>query len=661
MPARIIENSNKNIQSEKLIFPPEKEKSMQSHINVESKYTDMYERSLREPEKFWIESAAELSWFKFPKKALKYSPNSELGIFQHTWFEDGILNVSFNCLDRHLVNGKENKPAIIFQGQNEKEVKSYTFKELHEEVCRLSNLFKSYGINKGDRICIYLPVCIEAVCAMLASSRIGAIHSVVFGGFSAEALAYRINHCQCKIVITSDVTVRGKKKIFLKKETDIALQECPSVEHVLVVKKDPDLCEMNPHRDRFYHEEIAKMSPDCSPEPLQAEDPLFILYTSGSTGKPKGVVHSQAGYLLHASLSHKYIFDIREDDRYWCTADPGWITGHSYVVYGPLANGCTTYIYDGLPDFPDPGRCWKIIKENKITVFYTAPTLIRSLMREGESWPQSYDLSSLRILGSVGEPINPNAWMWYYQFIGNNHCRVIDTWWQTETGGIMIAPFPGCHTLKPGSASRPFFGVEPIILRDDGSECAPNESGNLCMKRPWPGMMRTIWNDRDKFIETYFTQFPGLYFTGDGAFIDSDGDYWLSGRVDDVVNIAGHRLGTAEIESALVNHPSVAEAAVVSVDDSIKGEALYAFVTPIRDCIPDETLRNELFTEVRKIIGAIAVPQTIQFTSALPKTRSGKIMRRLLKKIASKKYEDLGDVSTLADPLIIKNLIKGIF
>jgi acetyl-CoA synthetase len=657
MSTDVQEKAITSLMTEERTFPPPEGIRSRAHVRSLEQYEEMWKRSVEDPDGFWLEQAKSLSWFKEPTKSLEYTWDTQGRRIEHTWFADGELNVSYNCLDRHLGTPTAKKTAIIWQGEAEDAVKEYSYEELHHEVCKFANVLKAHGIRKGDRVAIYMPMVVELPIAMLACARIGAIHSVIFGGFSADSIADRVNDSDCRMIITANVLFRGGKTIGLKDIADKAMESTPTIEKAVVVKISDDPCHMEPGRDVWYHEEMANASADCPAEPMNAEDMLYILYTSGSTGKPKGVVHTTAGYLMHITLTHETIFDVHEDDVYWCTADIGWVTGHSYIVYGPLANGSTSLMFEGIPTYPDAGRFWQICEKFGVTIFYTAPTAIRALMRLGTEWPAKYNLDSIRVLGTVGEPINPEAWMWYYDHVGRGRCPIVDTWWQTETGGILITALPGAHTLKPGSASRPFFGVDPVVLRDDGTECERNEGGKLCIRKPWPGMMRTTWGDHDRFIDTYFVQFDDLYFSGDGCRVDRDGDYWLMGRVDDVINVSGHRLGTAEIESALVSHDKVAEAAVTPIPHEIKGQGLYAFVTLVEGVEESEELRAELIQHVRTQIGPIAKPEAIQFAPALPKTRSGKIMRRILRKVAEGHTEDLGDTTTLADPGVVDNLV----
>ncbi len=637
-------------------FPPPKKFQEKARIKSEEEYERLYKESLEDPERFWGRLAEELDWYKKWDRVHYWNPETT----ECRWFEGGKLNVSYNCLDRHLKTKRKNKVAIQWEGEPLGEDKAYTYEQLHREVCRFANVLKKKGVKKGDRVCIYLPMIPELPIAMLACTRIGAIHSVVFGGFSSDALRDRIQDSGAKMLITVDASFRNGKIIELKQNADQAVAKCPSIEKVIVVNRAFKQVAMKDGLETWWHEEMN--APDikdfCEPEQMDAEDPLFILYTSGSTGKPKGVLHTTAGYLLYASQTFRYIFDHRDEDIFWCTADIGWVTGHSYIVYGPLCEGATSVMYEGVPFYPERDRFWQIVDKYKVSIFYTAPTAIRSIMREGDEWPKRNNLSSLRLLGSVGEPINPEAWMWYHTLIGKGKCPIVDTWWQTETGGILITPLPGAFTLKPSSANKPFFGVDAMVIREDGSEAKPNEGGYLMIKRPWPGMMRTVYGDPKRFKDTYFSLYPGLYFTGDGARKDEDGDYWLMGRIDDVINVSGHRLGTAEIESALVSHPAVSEAAVVPMPHEIKGQGIYAFVTLKAGIEPSESMRKELTAHVRKEIGPIATPDELQFADSLPKTRSGKIMRRILRKIAEGN-EQIGDTTTLADTSVVEGLLKG--
>src|SRR5438876_9295828 len=621
----------------------------------EAEYFRLYERSLADPDGFWGEQGKRIDWIKPYRKICNASFTGDVSI---RWYEDGTLNASYNCIDRHLAK-RADQTAILWEGDDPSEDRRVTYRELHESVCRLANALKARGVKKGDRVTIYLPMIPEIAVAMLACARIGAIHSVVFGGFSPDSLAGRIRDCRSTVLITADEGRRGGRSVPLKRNADNALLHCPEVREVIVVRHTGGAVDWVDGRDTWYHEACAAASSDCPPEEMAAEDPLFILYTSGSTGQPKGVLHTTGGYLVYASMTHEYVFDYRDGEVYWCTADVGWVTGHSYIVYGPLANGATTLMFEGVPNYPDPSRFWQVVDKHNVRIFYTAPTAIRALMREGDEWIRRTSRRSLRILGTVGEPINPDVWLWYYDHVGEQRCPVVDTWWQTETGGILITPIPGATPLKPGSATRPFFGVEPVIVDNDGKLVEGPGEGNLCLARAWPGMMRTVFGDHTRFVATYFSHFPGLYFTGDGARRDEDGFYWLTGRVDDVINVAGHRLGTAEIESALVAHPKVAEAAVVGFPHDRKGQGSYAYVTLRIDEEPNEELKRELVAWVREEISPIAAPDLLQWAPGLPKTRSGKIMRRILRKIAANEHDALGDVTTLADPTVVDELVDN--
>jgi acetyl-CoA synthetase len=637
-----------SILQESRVFPPPPEFARAAHLGSLEAYRNLHARSLADPEAFWAEQAGSLSWIRKWDRVLDWQPPFA------RWFDGGLLNLSVNCLDRHVATWRRNKAAIIWEGEPG-EVRTLTYLQLLQEVCRCANALKALGVGKGDRVGIYMPLVPEAAVAMLACARIGATHSVVFGGFSAEALRDRMNDAQAKAIITADGGYRRGAVVPLKANVDAALEDAPSVASVLVLRRTGSAVAMREGRDHWWHETVDTAAAVCEPEPVESEHPLFILYTSGTTGKPKGVVHSTAGYLLGAAITSKYVFDLKDDDTYWCTADIGWVTGHSYVVYGPLANGATTLLYEGAPNHPQPDRFWDIIERHRVSIFYTAPTAIRAFVRWGDQWPGKHDLSSLRLLGTVGEPINPEAWMWYRKVIGGDRCPIVDTWWQTETGGIMITPLPGATPTKPGSGTLPFFGVEAAVVDGAGNEVPAGAGGYLVIKRPWPSMLRTVYGDPDRYVEQYWKRFPGIYFTGDGARRDADGYFWIMGRVDDVINVAGHRLGTMEVESALVSHPFVAEAAVVGRPDDLKGQALVAFVTVQMGQTADDGLRAQLKEHVVKEIGAIARPDEIRFSEALPKTRSGKIMRRLLRDIAAGK-ESLGDTSTIEDYSVLARL-----
>ncbi len=623
-------------------------------VNSEQ-YAEMYRRSVESPDEFWAEQADKfLHWFD------KWDSVSDFDFSKGhiRWFEGGKLNAAYNCLDRHLESSGD-KTALIWESDDASEVRTFTYRELHAEVCKLSNVLKDRGVSKGDRICIYMPMVPEAAVAALACARIGAIHSIVFGGFSPEALKDRILDSDCQAVITADEGPRGGKNVPLKKNADAAMKSCPDVHTCVVVQRTGNPVEMDSSRDIWYHEATAEASADCPAEIMDAEDPLYILYTSGSTGKPKGVVHTTGGYMLYVTMTFRYSFDFRDDEVYWCGADIGWVTGHSYIVYGPFSNGATNVMFEGVPVYPDASRFWQVCDRHNVNIFYTAPTAIRALIGAGNEYVEKTSRKSLRILGTVGEPINPEAWEWYHEKVGDRRCPIIDTWWQTETGGHMITPLPGATRLKPGSATNPFFGVVPCLVDSEGNEIEGAAEGALCIKHSWPGQMRTVWGDHERFIQTYFSTFPGMYMTGDGARRDEDGYYWITGRVDDVMNVSGHRLGTAEIESALVLHPAVAEAAVVGFPHDLKGEAIYAYVTTVAGTEENSELKAELFNIVRTEISPIARPDVIQFAPGLPKTRSGKIMRRILRKVASNDIDNLGDTSTLAEPAVVDDIIEN--
>jgi len=644
-----------SVMEEKRVFNPPEDISSKAHIRSVGEYKQIYQRSIDDPEGFWGELANQLDWYKKWDEVLV----EDFKEAKHQWFVGGKLNVCYNCVDRQLKTWRKNKAALIWEADMG-DTRTLTYQELYYQVCKFANVLRKHGVSKGDRVAIYLPMIPELPIAMLACARIGAVHSVVFGGFSADALRDRVLDSEAKMLICSDGYYRSGRIIRSKDNADEALTACHEVTEVIVVKRANIEIKMQPGRDYWWNDEMAAedIKPECEPEIMDAEDPLFTLYTSGSTGKPKGVLHTQAGYLLYAYQTFKWIFDVKEEDTFWCTADIGWITGHSYTVYAPLAFGATSVMFEGVPTYPHPDRFWEIVEKHRVNIFYVAPTALRAIMREGDEWPDRHDLSSLRILGTVGEPINPEAWMWYHNVIGKRKCPIVDTWWQTETGAALISPLPGATPTKPGSATVPFPGIVPEILREDGSPCDVNEGGYLVIKKPWPGLMRRVYGDPQRFKDTYFTRFPAVYTTGDGARRDEDGYYWLMGRVDDVINVSGHRIGTAEVESALVSHEKVAEAAVVGMPHEVKGQGIYAFVTLNVGVDKSEALKKELVAHVRKEIGPIASPDEIQFADALPKTRSGKIMRRILTKIAAGNVDDLGDTSTLADSSVVEGIIR---
>ena len=639
------------------VFHPSPEWSANAHIQTMDQYQEIYDRSIQDRDAFWAEIAERITWFKKWDTVGNFNfVNADI-----KWFEGGKLNVSYNCLDRHVEAGYGDRTALIWEGNDPNEDKYITYQELLNDVQKFANVLKNIGVEKGDRVCLYMQMVTQLPVAMLACARIGAVHSVVFGAFSADSLRDRINDSECKVLITQDTGVRGtKQNIPMKTNADKAVSQTPSIEHVVVVQRTGELVEMKTGRDLWWHEEMASADAVCPPEEMDAEDPLFILYTSGSTGMPKGVLHTTGGYLVYTSYSHELIFDYHEDDIYWCTADIGWITGHSYIVYGPLANGATSVMFEGVPNYPDFGRFWEVVDKHKVTLFYTAPTALRALMKEGNKWVEKNNLSSLRLLGTVGETIKEPEWLWYYNIVGKSQCPIVDTWWQTETGGILITPLPGATPIKPGTATFPFFGIEPVLLSEQGEEIEGNGiSGLLAIKTSWPGQMRTIYGDQKRFFDTYFSQYPGYYFTGDGARRDRDGCYWITGRVDDVLNVSGHRIGTAEVEGAIGKANGVAEAAVVGYPHDIKGQGIYAFVTLMTGVDADGFIEQEIRESVTKEIGPHAKPDQIQFTPALPKTRSGKIMRRILRKIAEGDTDNMGDISTLADPSVVESLVYG--
>ncbi|GJM03651.1 MAG: acetyl-coenzyme A synthetase [Rhodomicrobium sp.] len=641
--------------TDKKVYDVSSEWQARAHVD-DKKYQEMYKASCETPDEFWGEHAKSLDWIK-PFSKVK-NTSFEYDNVSIKWFEDGSLNVCANCVDRHLAT-RGDQVAIIWEGDDPTEDESITYNQLHERVCKFANVMKAHGVKKGDRVTLYLPMIPEAAYAMLACARLGAVHSIVFGGFSPDALAGRIEGASSTFVITADEGLRGGRKVPLKANTDKAIETAGGDVKTLVVKRTGADVAWRDGKDFWLHEELEKVDANCEPEEMNAEDPLFILYTSGSTGQPKGVVHTTGGYLLYASMTHKYVFDYHDGDIYWCTADVGWVTGHSYIVYGPLANGATTLMFEGVPNYPTPSRFWHVVDKHRVNIFYTAPTAIRALMGAGEDFVKRTDRSTLRLLGSVGEPINPEAWEWYYEVVGESRCPIVDTWWQTETGGILITPLPGATALKPGSATRPFFGVKPALVDNDGNFLEGATEGNLIITDSWPGQMRTVYGDHDRFVQTYFATYKGQYFTGDGARRDEDGYYWITGRVDDVINVSGHRMGTAEVESALVAHEKVSEAAVVGYPHDVKGQGIYAYVTLMEGEAPSDELKKELVTWVRKEIGPIASPDLIQFSPGLPKTRSGKIMRRILRKIAEDDFSNLGDTSTLAEPAVVDDLIEN--